>query len=546
MRKVSILLLAVIFVILLACSGFRTATASVQTEHTRSAIPQVSCGNDFTAAVKADGTLWTWGYDQRSAQFGINTFRPGQVGRDTNWSTVSAGGNQITTLIAALKADGTLWVWGWPLRWDSWGLKMHLRDSHIISWVPAKVGNDRDWAAISVGNAHIAALKRDGTLWTWGANQHGQLGDGTTTSRNAPTQVGNDSDWAAVSAGGNHTAALKADGTLWTWGGNLFGQLGIGTGGDPRAYSSGRLPQTYADEYTPVRVGNNRWAAVSAGSVRTAAIKTDGTLWIWGMHGIEARGVDRVQVRPLRVGRNIDWASVSLGNDHAAAVKLDGTLWVWGNNAFGKLGIGIDLVPGRPGIGWPAQVGNDRDWAAVSVGTHHTAALKADGTLWTWGANQHGQLGDGTPSFRNAPALISLMTDNGVNTETTTPRTVKIYPRSRSNAVPAALGGGPVPFIENGRTLVPLRFIGEQLGAVVRFDSAKKEVTFTKGTIMIQLRLGEKSVRISQEGATPRTLTLDVSARAVYGRTMVPLRFVSEALGATVILTDVGTIIVRQ
>ena len=546
MRKASILLLAVIFGILSACSGFETATAGAQAERTRIAKSQVSSANDFTAAVKANGTLWTWGYDQRAAQLGINIFKPGQVGRDTNWSTVSAGGNQVTALIAALKTDGTLWAWGWPLRWDLWGLEIHLRDSHITSWVPAQVGNDRDWVAVSVGNTHIAALKRDGTLWTWGANQHGQLGDGTTTSRNTPVQVGKDRDWAAVSAGGNHTAALKADGTLWTWGGNLFGQLGIGTGGDPRAYSSGRLPQTYADEYTPVQVGNNRWAAVSAGSVRTAAIKTDGTLWIWGMHGIEARGVDRVQVQPLRVGRDIDWASVSLGNDHAAAVKLDGTLWVWGDNAFGKLGIGIDLVPGRPGIGWPVQVGKDHDWVSVSAGDQHTVALKIDGTIWTWGANQHGQLGDGTPSFRNAPSIILLTTDNAVNTGATIPRTMKIYPRLRSDAVSTVFGAEPVPFIENGRTLVPLRFTGEQLGALVRFDSAKNEVILTKGTMMIQLRLGEKSAHISQEGVAPRTVTLNVPARVVHGRTMVPLRFVSEALGATVILTDAGTIIVRQ
>ena len=100
--------------------------------------------------------------------------------------------------------------------------------------------------------------------------------------------------------------------------------------------------------------------------------------------------------------------------------------------------------------------------------------------------------------------------------------------------------------MEKGRTLVPLRFLGEQLGAVVRFDSAKKEVTITKGKVTIRLRLGEKVARISQEGAAPRTVALDVPARAARGRTVVPLRFVSEALGATVIRTDVGAIFVRQ
>jgi alpha-tubulin suppressor-like RCC1 family protein len=565
MRKAGVLFIVVTLVILLYCAGSGTAAAGMQAERARSVKPQVSqvsSGSAFTAAVKADGTLWTWGYDQRAAQFGINTFRPGQVGSDTNWSTVSAGGNQVSAVIAALKTDGTLWTWSWPAHWGLWGLEMHLRGP-IAPMLPAQVGKDRDWAAVSVGGAHIAALKKDGTLWTWGANQHGQLGDGTTVPRSEPVQVGKDRDWVSVSAGGNHTAALKKDGTLWTWGWNMCGQLGIGTGGDPRAFALATLPPTYADEHLPVQVGKDRdWAAVFAGSAFTAAIKADGTLWAWGMHGIAMPGVNRVQVRPLRVGRDTDWASVSLGyeyagyatlNEHAAALKKDGTLWTWGSNQYGQLGDGT-TVPRTV----PAQVGKDRDWAAVSVRGAHTAALKSDGTLWTWGSNSHGELGEGTlpvgdgarySPFRNAPAPVSLAPDNSAEARPGAPKMVRLYswgPWWRTNDVPTTLGGEPVPFTENGRTMVPLRFLGEQLGAVVRFDSAKKEVTVTKGTVTVQLRLGDKAARISQEGAVLRTVALDVPARAMHGRTVVPLRFVSEALGATVIWTEDGGIFVLQ
>ena len=567
MRKAVLSFLAGACVILWVCAGTGTATAGTQAERARSAKPQVSqvsSESAFTAAVKADGTLWTWGYDQRAAQFGINTFRPGQVGSDTNWSTVSAGGNQDSAVIAALKKDGTLWTWSWPVQWGLWGLEMHLRGPIIAPMLPAQVGKDRDWAAVSVGGGHIAALKKDGTLWIWGANQHGQFGDGTTTARTAPAQVGKDRDWAAVSAGTAHTAVLKRDGTLWTWGWNMYGQLGIGTAGDLRAFASGtRYPPSDADEHTPVQVGKDRdWATVSAGSHGSAAIKTDGTLWAWGIHGIAAPGVG-IQVRPAQVGKDRDWASVSLGynastffrdeSEQAAALKKDGTLWSWGGNQHGQLGDGTTTLRTAP-----AQVGKDRDWADVSVRTTHTAALKADGTLWTWGSNSHGELGEGTlpdgggarySPARNAPSPVSLAPDNGAEVRPGAPKMIRLYswgPWWRTNDVPAILGGEPVPFTENGRTMVPLRFLGEQSGAVVRFDSAKKEVTFIKGTVTVRLRLGEKAARISQEGAVPRTVVLDVPARAVRSRTVVPLRFVSEALGARVIYTKAGEIFVLQ
>ena len=201
-----------------------------------------------------------------------------------------------------------------------------------------------NWASVSSSNLHTVAVRADGTLWSWGMNGFqnngwwhgdGQLGDGTVTNRNIPVQIGTDTNWATVSAGHNHSAAIKTDGTIWTWGGNQAGQLGNGSS-QGQVFDRNPQPNT-----VPIQVGSDtNWVVVSTGGDshfsgeswgRTVAIRADGTLWAWGRgHGTS----------PVQIGTDTNWMYVSTGRNHTVAIRADGTLWAWGENRDGRLGDG--------------------------------------------------------------------------------------------------------------------------------------------------------------------------------------------------------------
>ena len=235
---------------------------------------------------------------------------------------------------------------------------------------------------VSLGKNHSAAIKTDGTLWIWGSNGSGRLGDGTTGRRSTPVKVLD--NVAAVSLGGNHSAAIKTDGSLWTWGRNYSGQLG---------------DSTTADHSTPVKVLDNV-AAVSLGDSHSAAIKTDGSLWTWGWnrYGQLGDGTTTDRSAPVKVLDNV--AAVSLGDGHSAAIKTDGSLWTWGFNGHGQLGDGT-----KTSRSTPVKVLDNV--AAVSLGYEHSAAIKTNGSLWTWGYNFEGKLGDGKTTDRSTPVQIA-------------------------------------------------------------------------------------------------------------------------------------------
>jgi alpha-tubulin suppressor-like RCC1 family protein len=253
-------------------------------------------------------------------------------------------------------------------------------------------GSGVTWKEIAGGSQYAAVIKQDGSLWTWGENTAGVLGDGTTLNRSSPTSiVGN--DWAKVSAGLLHTAAIKTDGTLWTWGRNNNGQLGAGN-------------TVYRSSPGTVSGGGTNWKQVSCGYNHIATIKTDGTLWSWGAGSRGQIGNLSTAARssPVEVsGGGTNWKQVSACSySYTAAIKTDGSLWTWGNNDSGQLGIGNTINRSSP----VTVEGNDNNWKEVNA-VDATLAIKNDGTLWTWGANNWGQVGSGTTVYRSSPVTIA-------------------------------------------------------------------------------------------------------------------------------------------
>ena len=256
-------------------------------------------------------------------------------------------------------------------------------------------GGGTTWCNAS-GFYSRAAVKTDGTLWTWGTNVNGQLGDGTTTGKSSPgTIVNSSTNWSSVYMSNGFVTALKNDGTLWTWGSNSLGQLGDGTA------TARCSPGTVAG-------GGTNWCQIfNTLGVFAGAIKTDGTLWTWGCNNCGQLGdgttVNRCSPGTV-AGGGTNWCRVFSGRYQIGAIKGDGTLWTWGRNNFGQLGDGTTVNRCSPGT---VAGGGGTAWCQGSGTRYSTAVVKIDGTLWTWGLNDIGQLGNGTTVSRCSPGTVA-------------------------------------------------------------------------------------------------------------------------------------------
>ena len=253
------------------------------------------------------------------------------------------------------------------------------------------IASDDAKVSIAMGESHTVYVLADGTLWAFGKNDRGQLGDGTTVERRSPVPIGTANDWVAVAAGAAHTIALKTNGTLWAWGDNQSFQTG-----HPLALWVADPIQVTIRPDTPTTV-NNDWVSIAAGDYHNVALRADGSLWVWGQNDFGQLGTsaeDTIET-PTRFGSDNDWISVAAGGFHTLGLKVNGTLFAWGSNYWGQLGDGTTtqrstpvqvLIPGGGGL-------FDNDWVAIDAGGFHSLALKSNGTLWAWGENLSGQLG---------------------------------------------------------------------------------------------------------------------------------------------------------
>jgi alpha-tubulin suppressor-like RCC1 family protein len=334
--------------------------------------------------IKASSLL-SWGpnsYGRLGDNSSINKSSPVQtVSGGTNWKQVGQG----CVHTAAIKTDGTLWLWGR-------GTNGRLGDNtFVIRSSPVQtVSSGTNWKQVAPGYAHTAAIKTDGTLWLWGAGSYGRLGNNSTITRSSPVQtVSTGTNWKEVSASQYVSAAIKTDGTLWSWGRGSYGRLG-----DNSTISRSSPVQT-------VSTGTN-WKQVSVGGAVSAAIKTDGTLWSWGLgyYGRLGDNSGTSKSSPVQtVSSGANWKQVSAGQYTSAAIKTDGTLWLWGRGTCGRLGDNSTIVRSSP----VQTVSSGTNWKQVSVGGSHTGAIKTDGTLWMWGRADTGELGSNSTITRSSP-----------------------------------------------------------------------------------------------------------------------------------------------
>ncbi len=297
-----------------------------------------------------------------------------------SYVAVSAGG--IHSL--AIKSDGTLWAWGYNVAGEL-GDGCTFGSTCYNRYSPGQVGSDNTWSAVSGGTAHSVAIKQNGTLWSWGDNGDGEIGTGCSGSGcfyySTLTQITTDTHWASISAGGFFTIAIKTDGTLWAWGSNYAGQLGDGC--TPMS--------SCANKTTPTQIGTDTdWAAVAAGGNHVIALKTNGTLWAWGTNvygelGNGAPGPTAYSSVPVQIGTAMDWKTIAVGDMHSLAIKTNGTLWAWGINTYGQLGDGCSPLSACASKATPTQVGTATNWKDVDGGFALTIALKTNGSVWTWG-----------------------------------------------------------------------------------------------------------------------------------------------------------------
>ena len=364
-----------------------------------------------TLGLDAEGGVWSWGSNWLG---GLGDGSPNAVSRSTPGRVAGPGGSgsltgmrQVSASLhaLALAENGTVWAWGENVGGQLGDGTTTQRTTPVQVVGPGGQGflDGVDQVAAALGRTS-AAVRADGTVWAWGENTFGQLGDGTTTRRTTPVQVvgsggdGSLDDIVAVATGNAHVLALASDGTVWAWGANFAGQLGNGT---------------TASSLTPVRVAGTGGEGVLEGVVDIAtggnfslALDADGTVWSWGANsqGELGDGTATTRTSPVRVrglggaGFLTDAVDVHAGQGHALVARADGTVWAWGSN--GRLQLGNGSAPFRttPAPVRGADAATDLGGVVrIAGGYDQSLALTTGGTAWAWGGNQVGQLGNGIP-----------------------------------------------------------------------------------------------------------------------------------------------------
>ena len=366
----------------------------------------VSGGDSHTCGVRGDGTLWCWGA-AFSGQLGLGDTTlhstPQQVlaghnDLEAGWKSVSAGVQHT----CAVRDDSTLWCWGSQ---QDGRLGNGVANFDLATTPQQILEGDQDleegWKSVDAGGGHTCAVRYDSTLWCWGTGSVGRLGLGDMLQRTTPTQVlaGNqelEEGWKNVSAGFQHTCAVREDSTLWCWGSQQNGRLGNGAS----SFGNIATPQQVLGGNQDLEEG---WKSVTAGFQHTCAVREDSTLWCWGLSSRGQLGLgdglsQHTTPQQVLAGQSLEegWASVVAGQSHVCALREDRTLWCWGSGIRGEHGLGNTSNQDTPQLVFEDGDELNESWRSVIAGREHTCAVRADTTLWCWGMSASGQLGDGT------------------------------------------------------------------------------------------------------------------------------------------------------
>ena len=262
--------------------------------------------------------------------------------------------------------------------------------SFILSTMAHATPIENEAVQIAAGDSHSLAIKEDGSVWAWGNNYYGQLGDGSTTNKTNPVLVAGLSNVAMIAAGDAHSLALKVDGSVWAWGRNNYGQLGNGS---------------TTNKTSPFQVaGLSNVAMIAAGSYHSLALKDDGSVWVWGYNGFGqlGDGSNTNKSSPVQVPGLSSVSMIASGNYHSLAIKDDTSVCAWGYNRYGQLGDGSTTNKTSP-----VHVAELSNVVMITAGRHLSLGLKDDGSVWAWGYNYYGQLGDGSTTNKTSPVQVS-------------------------------------------------------------------------------------------------------------------------------------------
>lgn len=369
-------------------------------------------GDHHVCASKQTGSLWCWGYNS-NGQIGLPPMSgnfypvPQLINSSLNWKTLDAGWRHTCGLVEPEAGILNLYCWGWN-RYGQLG--SGINDAGLNrpadSDTPLLIGSMSDnWVQVALGDYHSCGIQDSGLIFCWGRNGNGQLGTDSTDDIVTPTQISSvsDNDWLQLSAGYFSSCATKTDNSLWCWGGNRFGQLGNGT-------IANKLDPVLIDN-------TQQWTAVDGGHKHTCAIANSGaenTVWCWGDNfaGQLGDNSDIIRSTPVQETRGFtNWDSLALGGYHSCGIRSNGTLWCWGSNNSGQ---GGQNPVGNESLLQATQVGGATTWQQVGSGGTHTCGISAD-VLYCWGSDFYGQLGNGAATVSNQfnPVTVSVPAGQG-------------------------------------------------------------------------------------------------------------------------------------